>query len=158
MIIDNRRAFFTSLAISLFGGVLMLAALAGWSRSVLDGFTFMVLVGTGLYLPYVVIQTTVFERLIAMTRERANLGFLMYVADAFGYLGYAGLMIASSAVPAGGDFLRFFMVTCGVTAVLTCASLVLSWAYFVRRGASVDSVFFERLTVELDAEAGGITD
>jgi hypothetical protein len=136
LIIDNRRAFFASLGISLSGGLLMLAALAGWSRSLLGGFTFMVLVGTGLYLPYVAIQTTVFERLIAMTRERANLGFLMYVADAAGYLGYAALIIASSALPERGDFLRFFTVTCGVIAVLACASLALSWAYFASRRAS----------------------
>jgi Family of unknown function (DUF5690) len=84
LIVDNRRAFFTSLAIALSGGLLMLGALAGPSRSLLGGFTFMLLVGTGLYLPYVVIQTTVFEQLIAMTRARANLGFLMCIADAAG--------------------------------------------------------------------------
>jgi hypothetical protein len=47
-------------------------------------------------------------------------------------------MIASRAVPTGGDFLRFFVVTCGVTAVLTCTSLVRSWAYFASRRASVE--------------------
>ena len=159
LIIDNRRAFFTSLAVSLSGGLLMLAALAGWSRSWLDGFTFMVLVGTGLYLPYVAIQTTVFERLIAMTRERANLGFLMYVADAAGYLGYAGLMIASSVMPAGRDFLRFFTVTCGVIAVLTCASLLLSWAYFARRSTpSVDRLILLERTHRLSSmpRPGGV--
>ena len=45
-------------------------------------------------------------------------------ADAAGNLGYAGQIIASNAVPAGGGFLRFFTVTCGVIAVLTSASLV----------------------------------
>ncbi len=114
----------------------MLAALAGLSRSWLDGFAFMVLLGSGLYLPYVAIHTTVFERLIAMTRERGNLGFLMYVADSAGYLGYAGLMIARSALPAGPDFLRFFETTCWVIAVLTCASLLMGWGYFARRAPS----------------------
>ena len=108
----------------------MLAALAGLSQSWFGGFTFMVLLGTGLYLPYVAIQTTVFERLLAMSRDKANLGFLMYVADAAGYLGYAGLMIAGSALPAGRDFLTFFKMTCGMIAVLTCACVVSSGAYF----------------------------
>ena len=56
----------------------------------------MVLVGLGLYLPYVAMHTTVFERLLSMTHQRGNLGFLMYVADAFGYLGYVAVMIAKN--------------------------------------------------------------
>ena len=82
----------------------MLIALAGLQQSWLDGFTFMVLMGLGLYLPYVAVHTTIFERLIAMTRERGNLGFLMYVADAVGYLGYAALMIAKGLFPSGPRF------------------------------------------------------
>ena len=133
LIVDNRRAFFGSLGVAISGGILMLAALAGLAGSKIDGFTFMVLLGSGLYLPYVAVHTTIFERLIAMTRERGNLGFLMYVADSAGYLGYAALMIARSALPAGSDFPRFFQVTCGVIAVLTCVSLMLAWVYFARR-------------------------
>ena len=136
LIIDNRRAFFTSLLVSLSGGLIMLVSLAGLSQSWFDGFTFMVLMGTGLYLPYVAIQTTVFERLIAMSRDKANLGFLMYVADAAGYLGYAGLMIASGMLPPGRDFLQFFKVTCGMIGVLTCACVISSGAYFATRGVS----------------------
>jgi hypothetical protein len=92
----------------------------------------MVLLGAGLYLPYVAIHTTIFERLIAMTRDRANLGFLMSVADSAGYIGYAALMIAKGILPTGSDFLGFFKATCAVAAVLTCASLAMSWAYFSR--------------------------
>ncbi len=132
LIVDNRRAFFASIGVALSGGVLMLASLAGLSQSWLDGFTFMVLLGSGLYLPYVAVHTTIFERLIAMTRDRGNLGFLMYVADSAGYLGYAALMMARSAFPTGPDFLQFFKATCWVIAVLTCLSLLLSWVYFAR--------------------------
>ena len=49
----------------------------------------LLLVGLGLYLPYVAFHTTIFERLIALTRERANVGFLMYLADSLGYFAYA---------------------------------------------------------------------
>lgn len=43
-------------------------------------------------------HTTIFERLIAMTGERGNLGLLMYLADSFGYLGYVGVMLARGVV------------------------------------------------------------
>ena len=136
LIVDNRRAFFASIGVALAGGVLMLAALAGLQQSWLDGFTFMVLMGLGLYLPYVAVHTTIFERLIAMTRERGNLGFLMYVADAVGYLGYAALMIGRGLFPTDHDFLRFFTTTCWAVASLACACLALGWLYFAARAVS----------------------
>jgi hypothetical protein len=132
LIVDNRRAFFAGIGIAVSGGLLMLAALAGLQMFRLDAFSFMVLLGLGLYLPYVAVHTTLFERLIAMTRDRGSLGFLMYVADSAGYLGYAALILGRGFISADHDVLRFFMVTCGVVAVLSCVSLALSWQYFAR--------------------------
>jgi hypothetical protein len=133
LIIDNRRAFFAAIGVGLAGGLLMLAALAGQRLGWLDGFTFMVLLGIGLYLPYVAIHTTIFERLIAMTRDRGNLGFLMYVADSAGYLGYAALILAKGFLPTGESFMMLFTATCGIIAVLTCASLTAGLGYFARQ-------------------------
>ena len=139
LIVDNRRAFFGSIGVALFGGLLMLGALAGLSTNRIGAFPFMVLIGSGLYLPYVAVHTTVFERLIAMTKERGNLGFLMYLADSVGYLGYAVLMIAKSALPSGEGFLSFFKVTCAIIAVATCACFVAAWLDFARRGSAIDA-------------------
>ncbi len=133
LIVDNRRAFFTSLSLAGFGVGLMILALVVLGRQWLGGFGFMVLMGLGLYLPYVAIHTTVFERLIAMTRERGNLGFLMYLADAVGYLGYAAVMVAGSFRPETGDFLRFYSVVSWLIAVLALMSLAFGWVCFTRR-------------------------
>ncbi len=135
LIVDNRRAFFTSICVGTAGGLLMLASLAGLERGWLGGFAFMVLLGTGLYLPYVAVHTTIFERLIAMVRDRGNLGFLMYVADSVGYFGYVIVMIARGALPSGGGFLQFFGTTCAIIGVLTCVSLGMGGLYFARRVA-----------------------
>jgi hypothetical protein len=140
LIADNRRAFFTSLGLSGAGVVLMVIALLGLARSWVGGYAFMVLMGLGLYLPYVAIHTTVFERLIAMTRERGNLGFLMYLADAAGYLGYAAVMVGGSFLPQQGDFLRFYTVVSWLIAALALAGLALGWVYFTgRRSSEVSS-------------------
>jgi hypothetical protein len=92
-IANHRRAFQTAMATSLGGLALAAAAVVARRSGWLEGFGFMTVVGLGLYLPYVAVHTTIFERLIAMTRERANLGYLMYLVDAFGYLGYVGVML-----------------------------------------------------------------
>jgi hypothetical protein len=135
LVADNRRAFFASLGISGAGVSLMALALAGLAPSWLGGYAFMVLMGLGLYLPYVAIHTTVFERLIAMTRDRGNLGFLMYLADAAGYLGYAAVMIGGSLLSHRGDFLRFYTAVSWLIAATALAGLAIAWTYFDRRGA-----------------------
>ncbi|MFT3920920.1 MAG: DUF5690 family protein [Myxococcales bacterium] len=101
LIRDNRRAFFAAIATAASGLVLLCVALVGRQMAMLDAFPFMVLVGLGLYLPYVAVHTTIFERLLAMTRDRGNIGFLMYVADSVGYLGFAAVVLARASSTAG---------------------------------------------------------
>jgi hypothetical protein len=133
LVADNRRAFFGAIGVAMFGAFLMLVALTAQQQGSIGGFPFMVLLGTGLYLPYVAVHTTIFERLLAMTRDRANLGFLMYVADSAGYLGYVLLMLSRGLMPSGSGFLRFFETTCWVIGVLTLVSLAMGGSYFARR-------------------------
>ena len=132
---DNRRAFFISLATCGAGFCLLAAALVGRQNGLFDSFSFMVLIGLGLYLPYVAIHTTVFERLLAMTRDRGNIGFLMYLADAFGYLGYVAVMLLRNMITPGDYLAQFFMAACWVAAVVSAFCLVASWRYFGFRGA-----------------------
>jgi hypothetical protein len=130
---DNRRAFFTSLALAAGGLALALLALVGIRSGAVSPFVFMVLLGVGMYVPYVAVHTTVFERLIALTRERGNIGFLMYVADSVGYIGYAVVMVARSAFPAKENFLGFFLNLATVLVVGAFVSVTLSWALYARR-------------------------
>ena len=55
----------------------------GWINPVV----WMTATGFGLYIGYVPINCMVFERLIAAFKQKGNIGFLMYLADTFGYLG-----------------------------------------------------------------------
>jgi hypothetical protein len=70
LIRDNRRGFLAALWICAGGLMLALAAVAAWHVGALRPFHLMVLLGVGMYLPYVAVHTTVFERLIALTREK----------------------------------------------------------------------------------------
>ena len=106
---DNRRAFFGGLGLSATGLGVALLALTGYRDGFLPPFAFMVLLGVGMYVPYIAVHTTLFERLIALTRERGNIGYLMYLADALGYLGYVGVMLAHGAISSKEDFLAYFL-------------------------------------------------
>lgn len=135
-IASNRTAFFTSLGTCLVGFIAVAVALVGWSSQRLDAFEFMVLIGLGLYLPYVAIHTTVFERLLAMTRERGNLGFLLYVADAFAYLGYVGVMVARVWMTPSENLLDFFIQLCWWALAACTLSIFAAWWYFWKKSAA----------------------
>jgi hypothetical protein len=129
---DNRYAFFTSLGTCGLGVGLLAVALVAQQTEVVDGFTFMVLLGLGLYLPYVAIHTTVFERLLAMTRARGNIGFLMYVADSIGYLGYVIVMLVRNFGSTSDDFVGLVTHLCWAAIGLATLSLVQACWYFHR--------------------------
>jgi hypothetical protein len=151
LIRDNRLAYFTGLATAACGLALVIAALVGLQLAMLHAFPFMVLVGLGLYLPYVAVHTTIFERLLAMTRDRGNIGFLMYVADSVGYLGYAAVVLGRATSTAGSaaehhnqQFVRFFLIACWLTSGVSLICLMLAWRYFaIRRPAPALSTTVE---------------
>ena len=137
----NRRAFLASLGVCMGGVVLLAATLVGWRFAVISPVTFMVLVGLALYLPYVAIHTTVFERFFAVTRERGNVGYLLYVADALGYLGYVAVLCLRLFGTGGAGSLAFFIPLCWCAVAVLMVSLVWAMIYFVlqtRADASSD--------------------
>jgi hypothetical protein len=85
----------------------------------------MVAIGAGLYLPYVAVHTTVFERIIACTRDRANVGFLMYVADSVGYLGYVAVVLMKNQLIGVVDEGTFAMWFLKISAIGAALSIVL---------------------------------
>ncbi len=136
---NNRLAFFVSLATCCFGFLLLITALVGQQAAAIGAFPFMVLAGLGMYLPYVAMHTTVFERLLAMTRERGNLGFLMYVADAFGYLGYVVVMITRNSWSNSAGLLPFFVWICWLATALSLLCLGFGWRYFAVRSPAASA-------------------
>jgi hypothetical protein len=135
LVTDNRRALLTALGLAVGGLGVALLALAGNRVGALPPFAFMVLLGVGMYIPYVAVHTTIFERLMALTRERGNIGYLMYLADAAGYLGYAAVVLARSTFPSKADFLGYFVWL--ATGLLVSALVAMSgaWVYFARHAS-----------------------
>ncbi|MCA9148193.1 MAG: hypothetical protein KDA92_02775 [Planctomycetales bacterium] len=128
---DNRAAFLTSLVSVAAGFVLVLSVIWAQQRGHLSAFTFMVLIGLGTYVPYVMFHTTIFERLLAVFRDRGNLGFLMYLADATGYLGYVLVMVIKNFTAMEFDVLPLYMhLSLWIAALSSIITLVLLAYYF----------------------------
>lgn len=108
-----------------------LSAMAQQSGSI-SPTLFMVACGVGMYIPYVAFHTTVFERLISASGRPCNLGFLMYLADAIGYLGYSVVLVIRESNRSVTEVLPFFRILLLVLAGLSFVAMVLSLIYFER--------------------------
>ena len=102
-------------------------------------FVFMVLLGLGIYFPYIALQTCIFERLIAMTRDKGNIGFLVYLVDAFGYLGYFVVMLLKESLKRNTDVFEFFKMASWLVAATSIAMLIVAWRYFAIHPATVSN-------------------
>ncbi len=79
----------------LIGAGMLLIGLATFlfELHILDGPQWMILIGLGLYMGYVPFNSIFFDRLIATFRYTGTVGFIMYVADSFGYLGSVSIVL-----------------------------------------------------------------
>ncbi len=129
LIRHHKTAFVFSLFVSFAGLILLLIAVAGLSNG-MDPFLGMVIIGLGVYLPYVSIHAIVFERLIALTREKATVGFLMYVADSVGYTGYIVLMFMRYLAPKSDSILHSFLAGSSILGVAGLCLTAFAYFYF----------------------------
>jgi hypothetical protein len=132
LIRNNYNAFRFSLFISLAGFFIVLLTILDLNLG-LDKFYFMVLVGLGVYIPYVAIHAIVFDRLIAITRERANVGFLIYIADSVGYTGYIILMLFRYLAPSTDPILSIFLNICAYMGIAGVLILIFCLLYFKKK-------------------------
>ena len=130
LIYSNRAAFLASIGLLLLGFAVIIGSIVGQANGQLSPMMFMVLLGMGMYIPYVAFHTTMFERLIAAFRETGTIGYLMYLADAVGYLGYVGVMIFRNTTSGEYNFLSLLIwLSVAVTVISSAASLFL-FVYF----------------------------
>jgi len=141
LIRDNRTAFLSSLGMLCTGFAIVLGSMLGLQSGALSPMSFMVLIGLGMYVPYVAFHTTVFERLIAAFREVGTIGYVMYLADAIGYLGYVVVMFYRNTTSGEDGFLPLLLWTSGVVAVVALAIVVWLGLHYQRtipNGSFVD--------------------
>ncbi len=151
----NHKAFRAGLGLALGGAVVVGLTPIGLHLGVVPPFTFMILLGIGLYLPYFAVHTILFERLIAMTRDRGNIGYLMYLADSSGYFGYVLILLARNALGKPPNFLTLFNLLSWITAASSVVLLAFGWIYFAKHPATQARQRLESTGV-LTSEAGGV--
>jgi hypothetical protein len=91
----------------------------------------MILSGAGLYMAYVPFNAMLFDRLIAVGGTVGTAGFLIYIADACGYVGSCGLLIWRNFGMVQLNWLQVFMFSAYGASIfgigLVGASAVFFW-------------------------------
>jgi len=105
---SNRKAFYLNYVIILIGGLFLMLTTYLFHRSYFLRFFWMISVGFGMYAAYIAYHAVLFERWIALFREKGNIGFLMYIADAFGYLASVGVLMVKNFGFQQTSWLSFF--------------------------------------------------
>lgn len=106
---SNIKALFLNHFTILFGLVLVLVSTLLFSQQLLSAPLWAMLNGVGLYLGYVPFNCLIFERLIAAYRQPGNIGFIMYLADAIGYLGSVAVMMVKAFMGLDVTWSRFLV-------------------------------------------------
>lgn len=106
---NNRVALMINHLLILSGMILVGVSSLLFDSGLISPPTWMILLGLGLYLGYVPFNSILFDRLIATFKYVSTVGFLIYLADAFGYLGSIGVMIYKEFGQASLSWQDFFI-------------------------------------------------
>jgi hypothetical protein len=125
------------------GFVLLGASTLAFQAHLLSPLPWMILAGAGLYMAYTPFNAMLFDRLIAFSGRIATAGFLIYVADASGYLGSVALLLWRNFGGFKLDWLQFFILSAYATALAGAVLTSLAAVYFRGRARSAASSVLE---------------
>ncbi|MGC4036341.1 MAG: DUF5690 family protein [Chitinophagaceae bacterium] len=130
LIRKNLRAFRVIHFIIIAG--FLIAGVSSWLfvSGKLSGERWMQMVSLGLYMGYVPFNCIFFERLIATFKIKGNVGFLIYVADAFGYLGSVAVMLTKEIFDIKMNWSGFYSYGVAIVSFIGVAGTIFSLVYF----------------------------
>ena len=140
LIRNNLKALIFNHGLIIAGFGLVGIGTALFESGTIGPIEWMIVVGIGGYMGYIPFNCILFERLIATFRYESNAGFLIYVADAFGYTAAITVMLYRDLISPDLSWVKFFTQTSWATVsvgiVLTLGSMI----YFMRKSRSVSAV------------------
>jgi MFS family permease len=130
---NSYRAFMVAHLFIASGFVI--SGIATWLfvQQLLPPVWWMTSVGLGLYMVYIPFNSVFFERFIAAFRFTGNVGFLIYLADSFGYLGSVGVLLSKEIFHVRLNWVQFFSNSVMILSVAGLVITLFSAAYFSRK-------------------------
>jgi hypothetical protein len=130
LIKNNKWAFYLNIGMILFSGALMLFSTSLYHSGKMGPITWTILSGFSMYLPYIAYHTLFFERWIAFFKYKSNAGFLMYMSDAFGYLGSIIILLVRNFATPSISWVNYFIYSSYILGVAVIFLSVFLLFYF----------------------------
>jgi hypothetical protein len=131
---NNLWALMVIHGIVIAGFALLGLSTLAFQAGLLPPLPWMILSGAGLYMAYTPFNAMLFDRLVAVSGRVATAGFLIYVADASGYIGSAALLLWRNFGEAKLEWLSFFILSAYATSVVGVVLVSAAAVYFLRQG------------------------
>lgn len=128
---SNFKAMVINHLIVLIGMITVGLSTLAYEHELISAPTWMILIGMGLYFGYIQFNSIFFDRLIATFRYVSTVGFLIYLADSFGYLGSVGVLLFKEFGNAELSWLEFFISSGYILSIAGSILIVLSLVYFI---------------------------
>jgi hypothetical protein len=130
---DNRRAFLANLGLVAAGLAIAGGSSLAFQAHAIGPVAWMIALGAGLYLAYTPFNALLFDRLIAASGRTGTAGFLIYVADASGYVASAALLVVQNFFGVGLSWVEFLEMISFVAALAGLVLIAGAALYFRRR-------------------------
>ena len=127
---NNKNAFFINFLIVFVGGLLLFLSTLLFYNQLITATLWMIIVGFSMYLPYIAFHALFFERWIAYFKIKSNIGFLMYVSDAAGYLGSTLVLLFKNFNNTNYSWVSFFTFSAMITSVIIIILSIANYIYF----------------------------
>lgn len=107
----NLKAFMLIHAMGIVGAMLLIVGTALYVGGVINAMIWICVTGIGLYMAYVPANTIFFERMFAVFKYPGNAGFIVIMADFYGYCGSLGILLYRNFGTNSISYSRFFLYT-----------------------------------------------
>lgn len=133
LIKDNFKAFLSYHYLLIGSSVLVGVSTFLFQSQFIGPVFWMINIGIGLYAAYVPFNCIFFDRMIAAFRIDGNAGYLIYIADSFGYLGSMAVLLYKNFGQSSISWLQFFSMGTYIISGLGCLVSIASLIYFIRK-------------------------
>jgi Family of unknown function (DUF5690) len=127
---DHKTAFWLNHLMIFVGCAMILISTISYQNHYINSFGWSVMMGIGIYMAYVPYNGMLFDRLLAVLKEKANVGFLFYLADFSGYLATVLILIYQNFGTQKTSWLGFLIDLSQLLPLFCIISITISFFYF----------------------------
>jgi len=129
---NNYKAFQLNHTVIIIGFSLTVIATFLYHLQLVTPIIWFTSAAAGLYLGYVPYNCFYFERLLAAYKVPGNVGFVMYIADAFGYMGTVVVLLVKELVHIKYSWVDFFTFLFYTSAAMGVVLVIWSSVLFAK--------------------------